>query len=592
MAALEATGLTLTTASLDTLLPFARLSKYVVVDPPFSPSKSELHTVIGKLNILFQRLILRYEKEEKAKDFVEAYNVKKGVISVRNFTLWVNELGKVQGETGKDYVYAKALIERLRELEKDVAVEKEGWEIVPSKEAPPPAAGGAGEKRVVDGAWPVTAQGLISVYERCWDEKEKNYNPLPFNHKEFIRLCKEVAKTIYSTHDPEKHCGYIEKKRVEPGTRIFVRSNLHGDLKSLTENLKTLQKEGLLDKEFKCLPKVQLVFLGDYVDIGPHSLQVLEILMRLRQENPTQVTLLRGDHEDAIRNTNLAVSHPEVYAIDESFYNFLLNLTPLRYRTDHILFLNQCFSSMPLALFIGEENEESVQYVMFSHGLFELYVDPAPMLCTKEPHKMMPVASPPYYDESAADHFTARMSTFGFNPGYRPEDYASLIARCVGNKPERHRLKLEKAALVIHTIAHEDRRGNEESEKRTLVSSFTSGMIAPKDTPSTLGSLIEGKWVLSATDVKEYFRVISTEEAMVKALIRGGGEVLTHHTMGSKIVVTTLPKTPGLSKNPDSAYLLTTAKAVKAWQKQLVRKGPDEYSYTVSKPETYHSDKV
>lgn len=71
--------------------------------------------------------------------------------------------------------------------------------------------------------------------------------------------------------------------------RLIAIGDIHGRLSKLT---------GLLAKinpQFKD----RLVFLGDFVDRGPDSFDVVELLIRLRRNYPNTVTL-RGNHEDLI----------------------------------------------------------------------------------------------------------------------------------------------------------------------------------------------------------------------------------------------------------------------------------------------------
>jgi serine/threonine protein phosphatase 1 len=72
--------------------------------------------------------------------------------------------------------------------------------------------------------------------------------------------------------------------------RTFAVGDIHGD---------TLQLFRLL----ACLPELDrtdtLVFLGDYLDRGPHSAAVVAYLRGLSEQTPAQVVALRGNHEDA-----------------------------------------------------------------------------------------------------------------------------------------------------------------------------------------------------------------------------------------------------------------------------------------------------
>lgn len=42
-----------------------------------------------------------------------------------------------------------------------------------------------------------------------------------------------------------------------------------------------------------------LVFLGDYIDRGPKSYDVVDFILKMGEENPNMITL-RGNHEDFV----------------------------------------------------------------------------------------------------------------------------------------------------------------------------------------------------------------------------------------------------------------------------------------------------
>ncbi|HEY3448759.1 MAG TPA: metallophosphoesterase [Myxococcales bacterium] len=73
--------------------------------------------------------------------------------------------------------------------------------------------------------------------------------------------------------------------------RTIAVGDVHGDFEALERLL------GLLPP---LEPTDTLVFLGDYVDRGPHSAKVVELLRHdLPQRTPAKVVALKGNHEDA-----------------------------------------------------------------------------------------------------------------------------------------------------------------------------------------------------------------------------------------------------------------------------------------------------
>jgi len=72
--------------------------------------------------------------------------------------------------------------------------------------------------------------------------------------------------------------------------RTFAIGDVHGELEKLVT---------LLQRFPSLTSQDTLVFLGDYVDRGPHSRQVIEYLMLLPSLTKAKVVCLRGNHEDA-----------------------------------------------------------------------------------------------------------------------------------------------------------------------------------------------------------------------------------------------------------------------------------------------------
>ena len=86
--------------------------------------------------------------------------------------------------------------------------------------------------------------------------------------------------------------------------RTFAVGDIHGDIDAL---------EALLAKLPPLAPDDTIVFLGDYIDRGPHSADVVARVRTLANAGACKVITLRGNHEDAW-----------LRVIDEGWPEFLL----------------------------------------------------------------------------------------------------------------------------------------------------------------------------------------------------------------------------------------------------------------------------
>jgi len=81
--------------------------------------------------------------------------------------------------------------------------------------------------------------------------------------------------------------------KLEPIGEALVVGDLHGDLESL---ISILHSSGFTQRMTRS-KDAALIFLGDYGDRGARSAEVYYAILRLKLAFPTQVILLRGNHE-------------------------------------------------------------------------------------------------------------------------------------------------------------------------------------------------------------------------------------------------------------------------------------------------------
>ena len=81
------------------------------------------------------------------------------------------------------------------------------------------------------------------------------------------------------------------------GRLVYAVGDVHGRLDALEPLLKSIAEDYIVTRPDE--PAV-LVFLGDYVDRGPESKRVVDLVMAMRNHLEFEVRTLKGNHEEAL----------------------------------------------------------------------------------------------------------------------------------------------------------------------------------------------------------------------------------------------------------------------------------------------------
>lgn len=179
---------------------------------------------------------------------------------------------------------------------------------------------------------------------------------------------------------------FVRKVILPPGSVIEFGGDLHADVDGLFKRLESLRADGWFDEKniFKLKePKKYLAFLGDYADRGHYGAEVMYIIMHLFLNNPDNVFIVRGNHEDihvasAFGFLGLGGWIPD-YTEGELAKKFGEKFADGD--TNEIATLMEIYKYMPVALFLGCENGQgTVDFVQCCHGGMEPAYDSKTLL--------------------------------------------------------------------------------------------------------------------------------------------------------------------------------------------------------------------
>ncbi|EGD78643.1 serine/threonine-protein phosphatase [Salpingoeca rosetta] len=175
--------------------------------------------------------------------------------------------------------------------------------------------------------------------------------------------CKELFTLLPALCAAATQCLQNDDMLVELSSPCYVLGDLHGNFRDLQYFSANFWRAGV------DICPADLLFLGDYVDRGPHSTELIAYLLALKVLYPKKVFLLRGNHEleSVCGNTdyygegsfrsqllNLAVKCNCLNIFDEVWQSFMtcFEWMPLAATIDSKIFC--CHAGLPRALMMSD----------------------------------------------------------------------------------------------------------------------------------------------------------------------------------------------------------------------------------------------
>ncbi len=389
-------------------------------------------------------------------------------------------------------------------------------------------------------------------------------------------LCKilDTYNKNFTSLNQNIYIGKIEKIELEEGAQIFLKADLHGSLKDLTENLNNLQKLGYLDKDFNVKKewkyKLLIAFLGDYIDRGPDSWKVLDLLMKLKINNPNEILLLRGNHENL--KTSFRYIHPK-----EKYFFYSSNFTKK---------LELFFNSLSLAAFVGKkQNNDEIQYVCLTHGALDLDIEAQPLLKSTDSRATMILEkndNTSFLNNRLTKLVSKKFHKIKINTTKEALLLHKRIKELLNNWPlkilySQKQKKLKESELKIYFFIKQY-----EKQIKTMrllnQNNYCWGDI--EDNCFGFNHSRGIGFSLTPALIKDYFRLISSETRKVKALRAGHAHYSKSFALDNKKgFIEILPAAGELKcydklRAPiDKAKLITPKDKVKDWEeKDITRK--------------------
>lgn len=220
----------------------------------------------------------------------------------------------------------------------------------------------------------LTSKMLIEELDKFFISQETHFQTIEWIDNKKACLKDDLIRPYFNLNSFR---AYVEKIVIPNDAIIAIHGDLHGDVISLNNFIKDLVHRGYLEKDnpFKIKDEnFYILFLGDFVDRGWYGAEVIYTVLRLKNENPNRVLMVRGNHEDINLNMRFGFSYElnQKFTLGFPFYK-----------------IHEFYNSLPLAIYVGSRNKGFSHFIQCCHGGIELGFNPKQLLLNKSDNAAM-----------------------------------------------------------------------------------------------------------------------------------------------------------------------------------------------------------
>lgn len=182
-----------------------------------------------------------------------------------------------------------------------------------------------------------------------------NVTPIINTPIEYSVINSSVENLLIKYSESKSHYGdFITKLKVDIGSNIILFGDFHGSVHTFIRSLLRLFLDGYINKNCELSEHTHIIFLGDIIDRGIYSNELLYIILELKNINHNNIHICKGNHE--------------TYEISTK-YGFLKELI-MKYNNRGEEIFNKItglWKYLPNAIFVTNDNNK---YIQLCHGGF------------------------------------------------------------------------------------------------------------------------------------------------------------------------------------------------------------------------------